>query len=183
MATSHSLWAAHLSPPAALCSALAGPHQAHGLLPSPSYFPQIRTSTLSFCFLSISLSVFSMLSCLPQREFFLHSSQKSFQSPFSFSMPSPSSITKLMGVLEPTHSPVGNQLVYSSYGIRCDSNEHNRKAVTWGNIQRLDFRSNDWESFHVLIILLCCSLSKLKLNLNLLNPTISMWKVSRQCGR
>jgi len=29
-------------------------------------------------------------------------------------MPSPSSITELMGVLEPTHSTVGNQLVYSS---------------------------------------------------------------------
>lgn len=65
-------------------------------------------------------------------------------------------------------------LLLLSYGIRCDSNEHSRKAVTTGNIQRLDFRSNDWEPFQVLIILLCCSLSKLKLNLNLLNPAISM---------
>lgn len=74
----------------------------------------------------------------------------------------------------PPHCREPFGLLLFSYGIRCDSNEHNRKAVTRGNVRRLDFRSNDLESFHVLIILLCCSLSKLKLNLNLLNPTISM---------
>lgn len=117
MATSHSLWVAHQHhsashqyPPAALCSAPAGLHHAHGLLPSPFYFPQIHTSTLSFCF----LSHYPCSPCFPAFDFSLHISQKFYQSPFSFSMPSPSSITELMGVLEPTHSTVGNQLVYSS---------------------------------------------------------------------
>lgn len=162
-----------------LCPSRSSPRPwppTFSLLLSPD--PYLNSQLL----LSISLSMFSTLSCLwlfptyipeilPVSFFFFHA--------FSLFHNWAHGCFRA----NPLHcrEPIG--LLLFSYGIRCDSNEHNRKAVTRGNIQRLNFRSNDWESFHVLIILLCCSLSKLKLNLNLLNPTISMWKVSRQCGR
>lgn len=133
------------------------------------------------------LSIFlTMLSLIPgpfQEQPSFHPSHKPHQSPFSF-VPSTSSMAQTLDVLEPAHHNVGNNLVYSCCLMGSDVTAVNttEKLFTEGNTGRLEFWSDGWEPFQVLIIL-CCSLSKLKLNLNLLNPTISMWKVCRQCGR
>lgn len=163
----------HQPPPTALWKRKPPPQARSPPNPpsTPSFFsPQTKTPTPSFC-------PPPPRPCLPQAGPSLHPSNKS-NKPASFFLfhafhllHSPA--RGCFGAKAPhCREPFG--LLLFPYGIRCDSNEHDRKAVTRGNVRRLDFRSNDLEAFHVLIIPLCCSLSKLKLNLNLLNPTISM---------
>lgn len=73
-------------------------------------------------------------------------------------------MAQTLGALEPVHPNTGHHLGYSCCLTGSDVTAVNttEKLFTEGDTGRLEFSSNDWEPFQELIIL-CCSLSKLKL--------------------